>query len=156
MRDSLIFTDFDGVWTDNTVWTGPREEMVRCSKYDSMGLARLRSVYKGLNNECHWIVISSEMNCSVKARCDKLDLELVQTPGDKSEIVQRLIDKYRLTSQDIETFYIGNDINDLSSMMLCEHVLCPRDSAPEVLDVADKVLTSNGEGLYKGIRDVVL
>ena len=89
-------------------------------------------------------MISSELNSSVKARCNKLGLELIQTPGDKAKIVKEIIDKYRLIYKEVETYYIGNDINDLSSMKLCENVLCPRDSVQEVLDVADMVLSSNG------------
>jgi N-acylneuraminate cytidylyltransferase len=59
----LIVLDFDGVLTDNQVWTDENgREMVSASRSDSLHLATLRG--KGLD----FLILSSEPNPVVTAR----------------------------------------------------------------------------------------
>lgn len=49
--------------------------------------------------------------------------------------------------------YIGDDLNDLSAMSLCEFVGCPSDSCREVLAIADYV--SGKKGGDGAVRDII-
>ena len=70
--------DFDGVFTDNAVYVlQDGTEMVRCTRADGLGLQQLQA--KGLAV----VVISTEKNPIVSARCAKLGVECVQDSADK-------------------------------------------------------------------------
>ena len=63
----LIAFDFDGVFTDNYVYTNDRgEEMVKSSKLDGFGLNKLDKL--GIKK----IILSTETNETVKKRAEKL------------------------------------------------------------------------------------
>ena len=69
----LVVFDFDGVFTDNSVYTDEKgHESVRCSRFDGIGLARLRTL--GIDA----FVLSTETNPVVSARCRKLKLPCLQ------------------------------------------------------------------------------
>ena len=66
---SLVVFDFDGVFTDNTVWTDQDgRESVRCWRSDGLGLKKLADA-----NLPVW-VLSTEQNPVVAARCRKLKI----------------------------------------------------------------------------------
>ena len=74
----FIFFDFDGVFTDNSVYVSQTgEEMVKCSRYDGIGLKNLES--QGIGK----IVISSEKNPLVKTRCKKMNIECYDSVENK-------------------------------------------------------------------------
>jgi len=59
--------DFDGVFTDNRVWTNEHgEESVACWRGDALGLRRLEDV--GVDH----FVLSMEVNAAVGARARKI------------------------------------------------------------------------------------
>ena len=73
-RIDLIVTDFDGVITDNRVWTDETgKETVAASRSDSMHIRELRE--RGID----LVILSSEPNPVVRARAAKMgDVEAVQ------------------------------------------------------------------------------
>ena len=77
MPRGVVF-DFDGVFTDKCVLVAQNGvESVRRSRSDGAGLLRL------LKTGIPVIVLSSEVNGVVSARCDKLGVECVQSLGDE-------------------------------------------------------------------------
>src|SRR5512138_2526108 len=83
--DMVVF-DFDGVMTDNRVWVDQDgREMVAANRSDSLGLNALRAA--GI----HPIVISTETNPVVAARCRKLKLEHIQGVEDKATLLKNLL-----------------------------------------------------------------
>ena len=74
----LVVFDFDGVFSDNRVWTNDRgEESVACFRGDSAGLRRLDEV--GVD----YFILTSETNDAVPARARKIRIECVQGVEDK-------------------------------------------------------------------------
>ena len=70
----LLVMDFDGVMTDNRVWIDESgQEFVASNRSDSMGLHLLRTL-----TEIEAMVVSSEVNPVVSARCHKLNLPFHQ------------------------------------------------------------------------------
>ena len=77
----LFVMDFDGVLTDNYVGTNSKgEEIVICSKLDSLGLSNLKKLKINLK------ILTSERNESVQMRARKLDINCIQTQSNKGKL----------------------------------------------------------------------
>lgn len=146
----LIVFDFDGVFTDNGVYTGQDgHELVRANRGDGWGIARLRE--RGVP----MIVLSTEENQVVAARCAKLGLECRHGISDKAAALADLLDQ-RGISRD-RTIYVGNDVNDLGCLRLVGLPVVVADAHPDVLPAARLVLTRpGGRGAVRELCDLVL
>mgnify|MGYP001322034478 FL=1 len=61
-----------------------------------------------------------------------------------------LVKKYRLNKNKI--FYVGNDLNDYSSMIQCGYKACPSDSHPMIKKISNYKLNSRGgDGIVREI-----
>ena len=79
----LVVFDFDGVFSDNRVWTNERgEESVACWRGDSLGLRRLDEV--GVD----YFVITQEANEAVPARARKIRIECIGGIEDKLPVLR--------------------------------------------------------------------
>ena len=58
--------DFDGVFTDNRVWTNERGGEIACWRGDALGLRRLDEV------GVEYLILSTEVNEAVGARARKI------------------------------------------------------------------------------------
>ena len=76
---------------------------------------------------------------------------LVQNCKDKITYLEQFM-KDNGISQD-EMGYLGDDLNDLPPMSLCEFVGCPEDACLEVKERADYI--SNIKGGYGAVRDII-
>jgi len=146
----LLVLDFDGVITDNRVWTGPEgSEMVASNRSDSEGLAQLRKA--GVEA----VVISKEVNPVVAARCQKLKLPFVQGIQDKGPALSRLMAERG--ADPARTVYLGNDTNDLVCFPLVGWAAAVADAHPEVRRAADYILTKpGGQGAVRELCDLIL
>ena len=143
-KPSLVVLDFDGVLTDNRVWvTETGEEAVACNRSDGMGLSMLKK------NDIQVVVLSSERNPVVTARCKKLKLPCDQGIDDKRTALNRLAKKHGASLEDV--VYIGNDINDLDCIRMVGCGIAVSDAHPSVLAAADFVLSHRGG--YGAVRE---
>lgn len=76
---------------------------------------------------------------------------LVQNIKDKVTYLKEFMNANNLTGE--EMGYLGDDLNDLQSMMLCGFVGCPQDACREVKEAADYV--SDIKGGHGAVRDIV-
>ncbi len=147
----LLILDFDGVLTDNTVYVSEDgKETVRCSRSDGLGIKAIEKAgYKV-------IVLSTEKNCVVGKRCEKLGLEFHQGVSNKKEYTENFIlHEYNLCHENI--LYIGNDLNDLPMMSTGCLTACPSDSHKKVMKICDINLTKKGgEGLTMHVASLIL
>ncbi len=135
---ALLAMDFDGVLTDNRVWVSEKgEEMVAANRSDSLGLNILR---KKLGIEC--LVISTETNPVVKARCDKMKVPFLQAVDDKEAALRNVIGERKLDPAQV--IFVGNDTNDLPCFPVAGFAVCPADAQPEIIAKADLVLKMDG------------
>src|SRR5262245_8368728 len=82
----LVAFDFDGVFTDNTVYVWEDgSEAVRCSRSDGLGLEKLRRV------RIPAVIISTEINPVVSARSRKLGVRCLQGCQDKLEALGTVV-----------------------------------------------------------------
>ena len=149
-RIKLIVSDFDGVWTDNRVYSfANSEEAIASSKADSLCLGVFRQRFG-----VPVVVVSKEQNPVVRSRCAKLNLEALCSIDDKRFLLER-----ELTERGIswpEICYIGNDVNDLECMSKAGLTFCPSDAALEVRCKADYILNhSGGNGAVREMLELL-
>jgi YrbI family 3-deoxy-D-manno-octulosonate 8-phosphate phosphatase len=141
--------DFDGVFTDNRVWTNERgEESVACWRGDAFGLRRLEEV--GVEH----LIISTETNEAVSARARKIQATCLQGIADKAHVLREQVASRGLSLA--ETAYVGNDVNDAVCLELVGLPVVPADAWPEVVPLARLVLTRRGgQGCVREFCDAV-
>ena len=148
----LIVSDFDGVFTDNRVWTDQDgKEMVAASRADGLRVRDLKE--RGISV----IVLSSERNPVVQARARKMEIEAVQEPDlrKKGEALRKLMAERGIDPAHV--VYVGNDANDLPCFDVAGWAVAVHDSYPEVLRAADYVLQApGGHGALRELFDLVL
>ena len=148
----LIVSDFDGVFTDNRVWTDQDgKELVAASRSDGLRMRDLRE--HGITV----VVLSSEENPVVKARAKKMGIEAVQETDTrkKGEALKKLLADRKVDPAHV--IYVGNDENDLPCFEVAGWAVAVPDSYPKVLRAADHVLqTPGGHGALRELFDLVL
>ncbi len=148
---SLVVMDFDGVLTDNLVYVDENGgEKVASSRGDSMGIRLVREALP-----IDFLVISTEVNPVVSARCNKLKLEVHQGIKDKVAVLSNVLQQKGIPAE--EVVFIGNDVNDLGCLQLAGYAVVPADAEPGVKRHADLVLTrKGGRGAVREFCDTLL
>ena len=143
----FIAFDFDGVFTDNSVYVSQDGiEMVKCSRYDGIGLKNLEN--KGIGK----IVISSEKNPLVRTRCKKIGIECYDSVQNKFSLLQELIKNQNLNFSQVA--FMGNDINDLECLSEVGLPIVVKDCHPKLLKLARYVTeTLGGYGAVRVVCD---
>ena len=81
----VLFTDFDGVLTDNNVYLDQNgNEMVCCSRADGLAFDVLRQTHLKL------FILSTETNSVVSRRGEKLKIPVFQGIKDKQTSLEEL------------------------------------------------------------------
>jgi YrbI family 3-deoxy-D-manno-octulosonate 8-phosphate phosphatase len=141
----LLVLDFDGVLTDNRVWVDQDgRESVAATRSDGIGISRLR------NAGVEVVVLSTEINPVVAARCRKLNLPFIQGVEEKGEALRVL-----LMEKGVEpecTVYLGNDVNDLPCLAIAGWAVVVADAHPDAAIHADHVLARRGG--YGAVREL--
>jgi N-acylneuraminate cytidylyltransferase len=141
----LVVFDFDGVMTDDRVWVNQDgTEMVAANRRDGMGIAMLHKA--GIPA----VVLSTETNPVVAARCRKLGLPLVQGIDNKAVALHEMLAERKVEPGNV--VYLGNDVNDLPCFPLVGCAAATADAHPEVCRQADLVLTHKGG--YGAVREL--
>ena len=145
----LIAFDFDGVFTDNTVYvTQGGVESVRCWRSDGLGLSRLQSI------GVHAFIISTEENPVVTARANKLKMPCKQGVEDKAAAILQTCTELGIEPE--HTMFVGNDINDIPAFKSVGLPVAVADAYPEVDPyVLFQTEKSGGLGAVREICDLV-
>ena len=145
----LIAFDFDGVFTDNTVYvTQDGIESVRCWRSDGLGLSRLRSA--GVQA----FIISTETNPVVSARAKKLKLACKQGIEDKAAEILQICSELDISPE--KTMFVGNDINDIPAFKSVGFPVAVADAYPEVYPyVLYRTQRPGGVGAVREVCDLV-
>ena len=143
----LVIFDFDGVMTDNHVWVHQSgAEAVRCHRGDGLGIARLKKAGFEV------MVLSTEANPVVTARCQKLKIEAIQDCADKLAALQELARRRSLSPAQIA--YVGNDLNDVACLRWVGWPIAVADAPAEVRALAKWVTRlPGGRGAVREVAD---
>ena len=141
----LLVCDFDGVMTDDRVLVREdKKESVFCSREDGMGVALLKKAGIPV------VVLSTEENPVVTARCAKLDIPCFQGIGKKGEAIEKIVSEQRVALEAVA--FVGNDVNDLPAMEKVGLAVAVANAHPDVKKKADWVLERAGG--YGAVREV--
>jgi N-acylneuraminate cytidylyltransferase len=146
----LLVLDFDGVLTDNYVWTDQHgNESVRCSRADSLGINRLQA------SGVEIVVLSTETNGVVAQRCRKLGIECFQGHHNKAAVLSQIVRTRGLDTAQVA--YLGNDVNDLECLRYAGFPISVCDAHPEVKAIA-KLSTQarGGDGAVREVCDLIV
>ena len=148
MQVRMIAFDFDGVFTDNTVYTfEDGREAVRCWRSDGIGLANLSRLGIDL------LVISKEVNPVVSARCRKIELPCIQGCDDKRGALEQVLKEEKSSLQ--ETAFMGNDTNDIPCLEIVGFPIVVCDAHPDVLGLERyRTRTRGGFGAVREVCDL--
>jgi N-acylneuraminate cytidylyltransferase len=146
----LLVLDFDGVLTDNRVWVdGSGREQVAANRGDGWGIGRVRE--KGVEV----IVISTESDPVVAARCEKLGIEAHQGIVDKVPALMEILSEKGVEPE--RAVFVGNDVNDVPCFRVVGFAFAPSDAQREARHAADCVLEkAGGHGAVREVCDILL
>ena len=134
--DAAVF-DFDGVLTDNTVLVNSRgDEFVTCSRADGLAFETLKIL------KIKTLILSTEKNPVVRARAEKLNVEVRHGVANKLTALRSYCETENLSIERI--LYVGNDVNDYDVMKACGITCCPMDAHPSIKMISSVVLSRNG------------
>ena len=141
----LVAFDFDGVFTDNSVYVfEDGSEAVLCSRSDGIGLRKLDRL--GVET----IIISTEVNKVVAERAKKLNIRCVHGVENKRAKLRSIAQEHGIDFSEIA--FVGNDINDLGCLEMVGLPIAVNDAYPEVLRLAK--YTTKTLGGYGAVREV--
>jgi 3-deoxy-D-manno-octulosonate 8-phosphate phosphatase (KDO 8-P phosphatase) len=149
-RVRLVVFDFDGVFTDNRVLVmEDGREAVLCTRADGLGVQLLQRA----GVEC--VVLSTETNPVVGARCRKLGLPCVQGQWNKAEAFEGLLRERGMEASEVA--YVGNDVNDLACLERAGVAIVVADAHPAAKAMARLVTTrKGGDGAVREICEWLL
>ena len=140
---TIVF-DFDGVFTDNFVYTDSNGiEQVKTSRSDSYGLSIFREfcLVNFLNIEM--FILSTETSNVVNQRALKLGLNFHTGVSNKKEFILKYLSSKNLKSEQGLVF-LGNDLNDLECLEIAQISFCPSDAHEKVKKAVTNLLFSQG------------
>ena len=145
----IIFTDFDGCLTDDRVWLNQDgEEFVAANRKDGLAINRLKALGIVV------VITSTETNKVVNARAIKLGIEALHGLSNKVEAIERYLSKHNLTWND--SWYIGNDVNDLGALRKSKFSICPSDAVKAIKKEVDlKLKTKGGYGVLSELATII-
>ncbi len=143
----FVILDVDGTLTDAGIYyddTG--NELKKFCTKDAAGIFAAKAA--GITV---MVLTGRECNATTRRLTELGVTELYQGIRDKVAWMKEWMKKYNINPEDVG--YIGDDLNDLGPMKLCDYIGCPQDSCPEVKKIADYVsAVSGGHG---AVRDVI-
>ena len=145
----MVF-DFDGVMTDNRVWVDEQgHEMVAANRSDSLGLRVLRA--KGIPS----MVLSTETNPVVTARCRKMGIPVIQSVEEKAVVLRNYLLENQINPG--EVIFVGNDLNDISCFDWVGCAIVVADAQVQALQAADLILKRRGgHGAVRELCDMIM
>ena len=136
----LLAMDFDGIMTDGCVYVNQRGiESVKCSRKDGLGIGLLKK------NNIQAVVVSTEANPVVSARCKKLKIKYwqkVEQAEEKKQILQRLTKQMKLTANQVA--YMGDDLNDQAVFKVAGLKITVADGQSILKETADYITKAKG------------
>lgn len=142
----IVFTDIDGVWTNDKYYYGPNGSTLRkFSTKDSAGILFLNKL--GIKT----VAVTGDNSSASKKRFNDLGVRIYSNEKNKLSLCKMVLNDLNISAKD--ALYIGNDINDLECIKFFQISYCPSTSPDYIRKFASNVLnTKPGDGFF---RDVI-
>ena len=145
----VVFTDFDGVLTDNRVLTSQSgEEFLYANKSDGIAIKDLKK------HGIEVIIISSDLNSTVLKRAEKIKTKAFNGVENKGELIEELLVSLKLDKSN--SLFIGNDINDLEAYNSVGIFCSTLDAFYSVRLHSDYVVpVKGGDGVLRELSQII-
>ena len=143
----LLVIDVDGTLTDGSIiYDNNGNELKKFCVKDGTGLSIAKA--SGIQ-----IMILTGRYCQAsERRFHELKVDfLFQDVSNKADFLLSFLKEKGYSREDVG--YIGDDLNDIRAMSLCDFVGCPEDSCEEVKTIAN--YTSSKKGGHGAVRDII-
>ena len=142
----FLVMDFDGVFTDNKVYTDQKgRETVMSDRGDGLILDLFRE-----HSDVRLLILTKEPNPVNLARAKKLKIPCVNRVDNKNEYFKKEISKRKLSNK--EVCFMGNDLNDIGCIKEAGIGVAVVDSYPQALKVSDYI--TKHKGGHGAIREI--
>lgn len=143
--------DIDGVLTDGTVLVMENGQQLRRMSIKD-GYALQLAIKKGYRI----LVVSGADVSAVTDRLHKLGIKDIHFGiTDKKALVEEYMQKHQLQPDDI--LFMGDDMPDLSPMLVAGMPVCPADAVNEIKEVARYISPhTGGNGCVRDVIEIVL
>lgn len=146
-----IVIDVDGVMTDAGIYydNNGNEQKKFCTR-DAAGFWALKKAGIVI------IVITGRECDATLRRMTELGItSLYQNIKDKKSFLSTYMEKHKIGKNNIA--YIGDDLNDYSSMQLCGFISAPKDACAEIKEIADYISPiKGGSGVVRDVAEYIL
>lgn len=143
--------DVDGTLTDGKIYMSANGELMKAFNIkDGYILARLQQY--GITP----VIITGRCSSIVENRCKELGIkEVYQGVKNKAYKLREICKKYSIELK--QCAYIGDDVNDLPSMLLCGLKAAPADATMQVRDKSDFICDAKGgDGAVREFCDYII
>ena len=148
----LIVSDFDGIFTDNSVFVLNENSKIKKLSYkDLMGVSIC--VKNGIN----LAVISGEKSPEIDYIAEKFGLvDIHQGIRNKFPVFESIIQKYNFASDEI--LYVGDDINDIDCLKNVKYAVTVDEANYKVKEIEHIQITQAkaGDGAFREIVDNII
>jgi 3-deoxy-D-manno-octulosonate 8-phosphate phosphatase (KDO 8-P phosphatase) len=144
----LVAFDFDGVFTDNTVYVSEDgTETVRCWRSDGLGLKELARL--GVST----VIVSTETNAVVQHRSRKMGIRCINGCDDKLAVLQTIVAESELKMNQVA--FVGNDVNDIHCLRAVGLPIVVANAHESVLSLAKyRTAAEGGRGAVREVCDL--
>lgn len=144
---STFIFDVDGVLTNSHVLVMEDGKLLR-----QMSIRDGYAIKKAVDEGYHLCVITGGKSEGVKKRLEALGVQDIYIgKQDKTEAYEEFIDAYEIDPDSV--LYMGDDLPDFQVMRRVGLPTCPKNAAPEILEIAKYI--SPYEGGSGCARDVI-
>ncbi len=148
----LVASDFDGVFTDGSVYIDEDLKQVKKINFsDIMGVSRLiKAGYK-------FAIISGETSNILSYFKNKFNIDEIHGGvRQKGIVLSEIMEKYSLSYD--EVLYMGDDINDIAAFDCVKYKIAPKNANPIVKVKEGIQITQNsgGDGAFREVVDTLL
>ena len=147
----ILLLDVDGVMTDGgIILIGQDQEAKRFDVQDGMGVNMLRAAGLMVG------IVTSRNSDVVQRRAQELDIdELFQGVKEKPSVLDRLLEKYSITSS--QAAFVGDDLQDIPLLKRVGIPIAVQNAAADVKQCSSYVSkASGGQGAVREIAEWLL
>lgn len=148
----MIVTDFDGIFTDNSVWLLDID-----TKIKKLSFKDLMGVSVAVKNGINVGIISGEKSKEIDYIAQKFNLtEIHQGIRNKLPVLEEIKNRYNLSNDEI--VYLGDDINDIECLKAVKYAVSVKQANYRVKELQSVQITqaSAGDGAFREVVDNIV
>ena len=148
----MIVTDFDGIFTDNSVWLLDID-----TKIKKLSFKDLMGVSVAVKNGINVSIKKKKKSKEIDYIAQKFNLtEIHQGIRNKLPVLEEIKNRYNLSNDEI--VYLGDDINDIECLKAVKYAVSVKQANYRVKELQSVQFTqaSAGDGAFREVVDNIV